>query len=251
MAFGDLGDDGVRLQRSIGGAERGIGGEVNTLGGAEIEKLRLGEIGWIRGHRRDEVNRANVNRQQKIGGGVLTMQLDLVNGRHNGGISKQALKVECGEVGHTNGLGLPCSQKLFHSPVCLGEVAVEFGVEVAPAVGVARDQGTQAGGQSSGPMQKVEIDVVQAKVGEGLVEPCGDKAGSGVGCPKLGGDKELGARNARITDRGADLLFVAVLWKLGEKRLRQKGSDAPYREYVLLKNMNGSTVSHSVIHCLL
>lgn len=64
------------------------------------------------------------------------------------------------------------------------------------------------GVSAAGPVDKVEVDIVEAKVLEGGVNALGDTVVPGV--VKLGGNPDLLARDTRVPDTLSNLGFVAI-----------------------------------------
>lgn len=171
LGLSDLGKGLVLCKRAVGAAEAGVCGAVDVLGLAVVDEL---------------------------GGGVVGVELDLVDGRDSlaAGVVEELLHVLDAEVGDTNVLHAARSGELLHLLPGLDEVPV----------GVVLLKIGRVGGR--GPVNKVEVDVVGAEVLEGRGDALFHTLVPGV--VKLSGDPDLLSGDARVLDTLADLVLVAV-----------------------------------------
>lgn len=169
LGLSDLSKSLVLGERAVGAAEAGVGSGVDVL---LLEVL------------------------EELGGGVVGVELDLVDGRDDLGAGEELLEVLDAEVGDTNVLHAARGGKLLELSPGLGEVPV--GVVLLEVIGV--------GGR--GPVHEVEVDVVNAEILEGRGDALFHTLVPGV--VKLGGDPDLLSRDAGVLDTLANLGLVAV-----------------------------------------
>lgn len=174
----------VLEQRAARAAERAVRHDLDALALAEVDEVVLGQ------------------------GRVV---LDLVRGGHDLGLGEELLEVDPAVVAHAHGLRLARLDQAFHllprGDVVMvpGHVALpvgQLGEAVVVAVRVHPD----------GPVDQVQVDVVEPEELEGLVEA--DLGAGRVRVPQLGHDKDVlalhGARRDGRLDALADLVLVAV-----------------------------------------
>lgn len=128
---------------------------------------------------------------------VTRVQLDLVDCRHDGGVrvSEELLEVAHGKVGDANVADLACCEGLLHVVPRVDKVPVVIDLLLA-------------GHEGGGPVNQPEIDVVDAELGERVVE--GVVHALVVGVVELGGDPDLVARHTGRLDALADFGLVPV-----------------------------------------
>ena len=119
---------------------------------------------------------------------VRRVQLDLVDGGHDGGLVQQAVQVRHQKVGDTDGAGTAGLLNLLQCLPALDELVVGRGR----------------------PVDQIEVDLVEAELLEALLERVEGRLGALAVVPELGGDEQLGAVDARGGQRLAHALFVAV-----------------------------------------
>lgn len=171
LLLSELEKSGILVERRVGGAKARVSGRVDTLGSVVSNQL---------------------------GRGVVGVQLDLV---HSGndlgrGVVKKLLKVLDAEVGDTNVADLAGGRQLLHLLPGLNEVPV--GQVLGQVLGVGR----------AGPVDQVQVDVVNTEVLQGGVNALLHAVVPGV--VQLGGDPDLLTGNAGVLDTLADLVLVAV-----------------------------------------
>lgn len=169
-------------------AQHHLGGRLPVPGGDRgdrlvLEQRALGQRAPYLG--RDAVPGVEVARFALLEGGT---QLDLVEDRDHPGLVQRAPEVGGPEVGHADGAGpAVCQQLLPRTP----------GVEVAVAGG-------------GGPVDEVQVHVVEAELRQSGVERGEGRVVSLVVVPQLGGDEQLVPGNSRGGDGAADPGLVAV-----------------------------------------
>ena len=158
-------------QRRTGGSETRVGGEVDTLGLAEVDEG---------------------------GRGTVDVGLTLVDGGDGLGRLQKGLQVLDTEVGDTDGLDLGRGD-LLHLPPGVDKVPVLVeDLLVLTVDGVDRD----------GPVHQDQVDVVGLELLKRLVDDLGDVLVLHV--VDLGGQEDLLSRNTRVDDTVTDLGLVSV-----------------------------------------
>lgn len=141
--------------------------------------------------------------------------LDLVDGGDDAGLLDEGLEVLDGEVGDADGADLGLGQLSDGLPglnVGYGGVDVDF---VCGGEWEEVRVGVLAGAKRDWPVDKVEVEVVELELGEGVVESGFDVFGVVLRIPQLGGDEDiltLEARNLgeRLLDALGNFLLVLV-----------------------------------------
>lgn len=171
LLLSELQQGRILVERGIGRAEAGVTSGVDTLGRV---------VG------------------NQLGGGVVGVKLDLVDSGDDlgGGVVQKDLEVLDAKVGDTDVADLAGGRQLLHLLPGLDEVPVWQVLGLVVGVGRA------------GPVDQVQIDVVDAQVLEGGVDSVLYTVVPGV--VQLGGDPDLVAWHTRVLDAGADLGLVAV-----------------------------------------
>lgn len=153
--------------------------------------------------------------RNQLGRGVVGVQLDLVDGGNDlaARVVQELLKVLDTEVGDADVLDPAGGREfldLLPSRVLIS-VFADGMVEDSPSldkvpVGKVLLGVVRVG--RAGPVHQIEVDVVQAKALKGGFEALRNTVVPGV--IQLGGDPDLTARDARISDTIADLGFIAI-----------------------------------------
>ena len=157
LLLSDLQESGVPVERRVGGAETRVTSGVDALGGV---------VG------------------NQLGGGVVGVQFDLVDGGDDlgGGVIEKLLQILDTEVGDTDVADLAGGRQLLHLLPGLDEVPVGQVLRLVLRVGGA------------GPVDQVEVHVVGAEVLKGGVNALGHTVVPGV--VQLGGEPDLVAGHA-------------------------------------------------------
>lgn len=188
----NLEEGGVLVQGGVGGTQTGVTSGVDALGGVVGDQL---------------------------GGGVVGVQLDLVDGGHDlaAGVIQELLQVLDTEVGDTDVADLASGRQLLHflPVVNMGsqqwfstELDVKChlpGLDEVP-VGQVLRQVIGVGG--AGPVNQVEVDVIGAEVLERGIDSLSHALVPGV--VQLGGEPDLLAGHAGVLDTGTNLGLVAI-----------------------------------------
>lgn len=139
--------------------------------------------------------------------------LDLVDGGGDAGGLDDGVEVLDGKVGDTDRLDLALFLEGEEGLVRVDDrdAAVEGGV--LAAVGGGGEVGEVGALECDGPVDEVEVEVVEAELGERVVEGSLDEGGLVGIVPELGCDEELVALDDGgddLLERGADLVLVLV-----------------------------------------
>lgn len=193
VLLGDLGDGGVvdeegEVEAVV--AKGRVGGDVDVLLLAEGDELV-------------------VLQQARVA-------LDLVGGGDDAGGLDDGLDVLDGEVGDADVAGLGLGEGDHGLPgVDEGHAGVEGDLVLLGGV-LGEEGGADLAlqGEGDGPVDEVQVEVVELQLGEGVVEGLGDDVGVVGVVPQLGGDEEVLALEAKLLDALVqalgDLLLVLV-----------------------------------------
>ena len=195
MLLSDLLQGLVVGQGRVGGSETRVGGEVDTLGLAELDES---------------------------GRGAVDVGLTLVDGGDGLGLLQQSLQVLETEVGDTDGPSLGRGD-LLHLPPGVNKVPVLVDLGLSLTVdgvcSMSHDEEDQSGRtenaqkarmltDGNGPVHQDQVDVVGSETLERLVNNLGDILVLHV--VDLGGEEDLLSGNARVLDTGTNLGLVTV-----------------------------------------
>ena len=173
---------GLEAVRAVGGAQRGIGGQVNALLLAEAQHLFLLQI---------------------------RMQFDLVHGRFQPCLADQVLQLFHAEVGDADLSGQVVIHQCFHGGPgrCHGQIIQRHHVIAGLGKGHALLQGHR-------PMHQVQVQIIQLQVVQGGFQGRLHILRGMVAVPQLGGDPQVlalyGAGGEHLLQRLADFILVAV-----------------------------------------
>lgn len=125
---------------------------------------------------------------------------------------ENALELLLGKVADTNGANLALGHDVLEGlPGVLEGHVGDVDAAVGRVEGRAQTRGVGGGlGKGDGPMDEVEVEVVGAQVGQGLVNGLLDVSGRMVRIPQLRGQEDVLAGHARGRDAGAYLGLVVV-----------------------------------------
>ena len=174
----------VELEEA-GGAERAVGGDGDALLLGEVEELLLDEVGVV---------------------------LDLEGGGADLGVAEEVVDQLALEVGDTNALGEALADEALHGGPGLldaGIAGADLVALIVPAGGVA-DRGVDVL-EGDGEVDEVEVEVVDAPVGELLLDDGLDALAVVEGVPELGDDEELLALHEAVLDGAGNALAALNL----------------------------------------
>lgn len=184
LLLSNLLDALVLEQRAAGAAERAVRHDLDALALAEVDKVVLGQ------------------------GRVI---LDLVRGGHDLGLGEELLEVDPAVVAHAHSFRLARLDQAFHL-LPRGDVVVVPGHVAFPVGQLGEAVVVAVRVHPDGPVDEVQVDVVEPEELEGLVEA--DLGAGRICVPQLGHDKDVlalhGARRDGRLDALADLVLVAV-----------------------------------------
>lgn len=190
---GVLGAGHVELDEA-GGAEAGVGGDGDALGGGGLEQQRLDEV-WV--------------------------VLDLQGGGLDAGVAQEVVEQLGLEVGHADAAGEALVGEALHGlpgllDGGLGGADLGAGVVDEPARRVA-DRGVDVL-EGDGEVDEVEVEVVDAPVGQLAAGDGLDAVAVVEAVPQLGDDEEVLALHQAVLDGASDtltaLLLVAIVcWR--------------------------------------
>ena len=179
----------VELEEA-GGAEGAVGGDGDALALGEVEQLLLDEVGVV---------------------------LDLEGGRADLGVAEEVVDQLALEVGDADALGEAGGDEgLEGAPGLLdgGLAGADLVALIVPAGGVA-DRGVDPL-EGDGEVDEVEVEVLEAPVGELLLDDGLDALSIVEGVPELGDDEELLTGDEALLDGAGNTLaaldLVAVVW---------------------------------------
>lgn len=221
---GGLGDDG---QAALGGpAEEDLRGVAAVLGGDALdgvvldEGLELGGVVHVELHERGGAEGAVGRDGDALGLGEVEellldeegVVLDLERGGGDLGVAEEVVDELRLEVGDADALGqLLLDERLHGGPRLLdgGLAAANLIALVVPAGGVA-DRGVDVL-ESHGEVDQVEVEVLEAPVGQLLLDDGHDALAIVERVPELGDDEELLALHESVLDGAGDTLAALNL----------------------------------------
>jgi hypothetical protein len=177
------------FKQKVKGGAYGVSGDVDALLGGVLDQLRALE------------NRVTLN---------------LVGSGDNASGVDDGLEVLDGVVGDTNGAGLGLGQLDHGLPgVDDGDVVLDLDVTVGESAGGVGGEVVVAGGEGDGPVDEVQVEVVELQLSKAIVESLLNDGGVVLGVPELGCDEDVLALEAGdvlvgTLDALGDLALVLV-----------------------------------------
>jgi hypothetical protein len=139
--------------------------------------------------------------------------LNLVGSGDNASRVDDGLEVLDLVVGDTNGAGLGLGQLDHGLPgVDDGDVVLDLDVTVGEGAGGVGGEVVVAGGEGDGPVDEVQVEVVELQLSKALIEGLFNDSGVVLGVPELGCDEDV------LTLEAGDVL-VGALDALGDLAL--------------------------------